>query len=342
MANDLEDTEESLAEDKKFLAELEKGCETKSAEWDERCKVRGQELLALAETIKLLNDDDALELFKKTLPGASASFVEIRMSTATVRSRARAILQQASRAAGGSSMMAFIEYALSGKKIGFEKVIAMIDEMVATLKKEQEDDDSKKEYCSTELDTADDKKKSLEKHIADTEASIATTEEGIATTTEEIAELTATIKALDEQVAAATVQRKEENADYKQLMTDDTAAKELLKMALNRLNKFYNPKMYVAPAKAELSKMGAISEDMAFVQIAEHDQKVAPPPPPPETFGAYSKKSEEHGGVVQMIGLLIADLDKEKTEAETTEKDSQADYEALMKDSAEKRAQDSN
>merc|ERR1719284_1515443 len=42
-----------------------------------------------------------------------------------------------------------------------------------------------------------------------------------------------------------------------------------------------------------------------------------------------------------MIGLLIADLDKEMTEAETTEKDSQADYEELMKDSADKRAADS-
>ena len=42
-----------------------------------------------------------------------------------------------------------------------------------------------------------------------------------------------------------------------------------------------------------------------------------------------------------MIGLLIADLDKEMTEAETQEKDSQADYEALMKESAEKRASDS-
>merc|ERR1719401_2822144 len=42
-----------------------------------------------------------------------------------------------------------------------------------------------------------------------------------------------------------------------------------------------------------------------------------------------------------MIKLLIADLDKEMTEAETSEKDSQADYEALMKESAEKRATDS-
>merc|ERR1719401_652769 len=123
-------------------------------------------------------------------------------------------------------------------------------------------------------------------------------------------------------------------------MTDDTAAKELLKMALNRLNKFYNPKLYMPPAKVERSTMTAISEDMAFAQVAAHGQKVAPPPPP-ETFGAYSKKTEEHGGVVQMIGLLIADLDKEMTEAETQEKDSQADYEELMKDSAQKRAADS-
>jgi len=213
--------------------------------------------------------------------------------------------------------------------------------MVATLKKEQQDDDSKKEYCTTELDTSDDKKKSLEKTISDTNAAIEVAKEAIATLTDEIAELIASIKALDKMVAEATEQRKEENADYKQLMSDDTAAKELLKMALNRLNKFYNPRMYQPEAKKERSTMNAISEDMAFVQISSHNNGKVAPPPPPETFGAYSKKSEEHGGVVQMIGLLIADLDKEMTEAETTEKDSQADYEALMKDSAEKRAQDS-
>merc|ERR1719251_532622 len=42
-----------------------------------------------------------------------------------------------------------------------------------------------------------------------------------------------------------------------------------------------------------------------------------------------------------MIDLLIADLDKEMTEAETTEKDAQADYETAMKDAAGKRTADS-
>merc|ERR1719411_462117 len=42
-----------------------------------------------------------------------------------------------------------------------------------------------------------------------------------------------------------------------------------------------------------------------------------------------------------MIDLLIKDLQTEITEAETQEKDSQADYEQLMEDSAEKRTTDS-
>jgi septal ring factor EnvC (AmiA/AmiB activator) len=348
MNNDHEDTVESLASDQKFLADLKTSCSTKAKEWEEVCKLRQQELAALAETIKILNDDDALELFKKTLPGAS-SLVQVSESSSRMRANALSALKQFSLkwahvdGRTGNTMLNFIEFALKGKKIGFEKVIKMIDEMVSTLKKEQADDDSKKEYCQTELDTSDDKKKALEKSIEDTKAAIEVAKETIATLSEEIASLTADIKALDKMVAEATEQRKEENADFKQVMADDSAAKELLKMAVNRLNKFYNPKLYVPAAKAERSKMDAIAEDVggAFVQIAAHKRGVAAPPPPPETFGPYTKKTEEHGGVVAMINLLITDLDKDMAEAETTEKDSQADYEELMADSAQKRAEDS-
>merc|ERR1740138_1396494 len=93
MKNDLDDTGAALVDDKKFLADLEKNCATKSAEWETIVKTRNEELLALADTIKVLNDDDALELFKKTLPGASASFVQVQESTAAARSRALALVQ---------------------------------------------------------------------------------------------------------------------------------------------------------------------------------------------------------------------------------------------------------
>merc|ERR1719316_1227096 len=86
MKEDLDDTAKAMLEDKKFLAELEKSCSTKQAEWDARCKLRTEELLALADTIKMLNDDDALELFKKTLPGSS--LLQIKVTSKQVRSLA--------------------------------------------------------------------------------------------------------------------------------------------------------------------------------------------------------------------------------------------------------------
>merc|ERR1719460_3160970 len=81
MKEDLDDTGKALLEDKKFLADLDKNCKTKAAEHEANMKMRSEELLALADTIKILNDDDALELFKKTLPGASA-FLQLKTTTA--------------------------------------------------------------------------------------------------------------------------------------------------------------------------------------------------------------------------------------------------------------------
>merc|ERR1719316_1544547 len=133
----------------------------------------------------------------------------------------------------------FIALALRGRKIGFEKVIKMIDEMVATLKTEQADDDNKKEYCAKEFDLSDDKKKTLERSISDLETAIEDAKEGIATVTDEIAALEKSIKALDKAVAEATEQRKEEHEDFTELMASDSAAKEILGFAKNRLNKFY-------------------------------------------------------------------------------------------------------
>merc|ERR1719183_1576914 len=74
-----------------------------------------------------------------------------------------------------------------------------------------------------------------------------------------------------------------------------------------------------------------------LLQISKHAHAHSQPEAP----GAYKKKGEESSGVIAMIDALIADLDKEMTEAETTEKDSQRDYEQAMADSKEKRASDS-
>merc|ERR1711957_1154637 len=188
------------------------------------------------------------------------------------------------------------------------------------------DDDNKKEYCEIQADSLDDKKKGLERTVSDAEKAIEDAKESISTLASEVKALEDGIKALDKSTADATEQRKEENSDFTELIAQDTAAKEILGMAKNRLNKFYNPTLYVAPELA---------------QIQAHGQQTAAPPPPPEAPGAYSKKSEESNGVIAMVDTIIKDLDKEMTVAEAEEKNAQADYEQTMTDSVEKRASDS-
>merc|ERR1740123_443449 len=129
----------------------------------------------------------------------------------------------------------------------------MIDDLVATLKLEQADDDDKRKYCSSQFDLADDKKKSLERGVENSAAAVESAKEGIAAVAEEISALEAGIKALDARVAEMTATRKSEQAAYADLISSDSAAKELLGFAKNRLNKFYNPKMYIEPAARELS-----------------------------------------------------------------------------------------
>merc|ERR1719207_524332 len=85
---DKKSTEKAVAEDKDFKANLAKSCATKQKEWDERCKLRAQEIEAISDTIEMMNSDDALELFKKTLPSAASASALIQ-TAATSRAQIR-------------------------------------------------------------------------------------------------------------------------------------------------------------------------------------------------------------------------------------------------------------
>merc|ERR1712194_802938 len=342
MKNDLEDTGEALGEDQAFAADLKKNCAERTGIHEKEQKVRSQEIVAIADTVSILNSDDALELFKKTLPSAGSSLLQVQNNRA-LRAQVGSFLKP------GHARMDFILLALRGKKVGFDKIVKLIDDLVATLKKEQDDDDHKKEYCSTQFDQADDKKKGLERSISDLESVIEESKEGIATFSDEINALKTSISELDKQVADVTEQRKAESVEFKDLMKSNTAAKEVILFAKNRLNKFYNPALYKAPPKRELSESDQIYENnggdipteapggisntgiTALVQVSRRRDA---PAPPPATAAAYKKKSGDGGGVIAMMDLLVKDLDEEMTVAETEEKNAQAAYEQTVADAA--------
>merc|ERR1719355_422065 len=119
--------------------------------------------------------------------------------------------------------------------------------------------------------------------------------------------LTAEIKALDKAVAQATEQRKEEHAVFLQTQAEGSAAVQLIEAAKNKLNKFYNPTMYKAPERRELTEEERIAVANGAVDPRDAEEAAAAgqgiagtgitvfaqvraasdaaPPPPPETFG---------------------------------------------------------
>merc|ERR1719380_389189 len=364
-ADDIEDTTKELNDLQSFLANLASQCATKKKEWDERCKVRAEEVAALSEAIKILNDDDALDLFKKTLSlesvAASTStrkFGLLQQRTfAPVVSRARNMVAVMTRKGGPhKAQLELLEMSLKAKKVDFSKVLAMIDGMEKVLKEEQADDDSTKSFCDKDLEKSGAEKKDTEEAIAASEAFIEETTAESAATAEEIAELQKEIKAMDKAVAEASEQRKEEHADFIVFQQQSNAALQLIDKAKNRLMKFYRPTMYKEAPKQELTEEEKIlaasgRSDMiataapemiagmtqtVFAQVRKASNDAAPPPPP-ATWDAYQKKDGKSNGVISLMEMLMKELQDGIVTAEHEEKTSQKDYERLMSDSQSQR-----
>merc|ERR1719440_1548672 len=196
---------------------------------------------------------------------------------------------------------------------------------------EQVKDDDLDKWCLAELDKAEEDAKQTEVDIGDLRAAIDESRDAIATVTSEIEALKTGLVELDTSVAEATEQRKKEHADFTDESAANQAAVQLLGMAKNRLNKFYNPSLYKEPPKKE-------EDDDFFAQVAA---RAAQPGPAPEMPSGEYKKSESSAGVLAMIDDMVRDVENDIAEMKRDEEEAQKDYEEEMNDAATKRSDDS-
>lgn len=310
---------ETLAENQKMLVELKKDCAERAKEQEEKTALRADEEQALRDTIKMLSDDDALDLFKKTIK--QPSLLQLDTTREQARDKARSIVNKFRASSGSSSSspeLSFIALALSGKNVDFTKVFKQIDGMVSLLGKESADDESKKEYCRNGFNGAADKAKELKNLISELSASVEEKQAATESITANIKAINQGVRSLDESMAQATENRKAESADFQELLTQDSAAIQLLGMAKDRLNQFYNPK---------LAKVTTTPSPYALVQVSLHQHEVEAGTP-------------GSNGVLSMISTMVSDLEKEMAVAKVEEKNSQKEYEATVADAKEKRESD--
>jgi len=345
----LEDAQEEVVDTQKFLATLESECATKEKEMAERSKMRAMEIQAVSEAIGILNDDDALDVFKKAIPSAFVQtpvvgFLQKCDTKASRAHKARAILAMTTSRANNVHMKLLL-YTVASKlksksKGGFDEVKKMIDDMVVLLGKQQAEDEKQKGYCEDEFEKAEDEEKAAKTKLAQTDAALAEQTDSITSLAEEISALGDSIAALDKSVADATEQRKEEHAEYVEVMQMNEAAVGLVEKAKNRMQKFYNPTLYKAPPKTENTMEEKIIEAGTFAQVHLKDMFDVAPPPAPEMPSGDVKKNEKSAGVIGMMDMIIKDLENGMKDSEYEEKTAQKDYAELMADSQAARAGD--
>merc|ERR1719498_1386163 len=109
VADDIEDTTAEVADSEKFAKQLEEQCGVKEKKWAEREKLRSEEIAAISDAIGILNDDDALDVFKKAIPSAlieeKVGFLQRSGTQASRAQKAQAIIAQVAQRSSHSSMM---------------------------------------------------------------------------------------------------------------------------------------------------------------------------------------------------------------------------------------------
>merc|ERR1719473_72293 len=301
-SGELADTQATLAEDKKFLADMTAECEQKATDFEGRQEVRQGEIEAINKAIEIMSSDEVSGAGDKHLPGlvqttAKVSYVQLRSEN---RSPAQGIAAGflRDRAARTSSRMLSL-LAVKVEADPFKKVTKMIKDMIQKLMEEATEEAEHKGFCDTELGTNKITRDSKTDEVASLTATIQELTADVAKLSEEITALSDAIAAIDAAMAKATTQRQAEKAKNTATIEDAKVASEAVAQATTVLKEFYD-------------KAGG-----ALVQVNKKYTGMA------------------NGGVMGMLEVIQSDFERLLSETTASENEAQKSFEQFSSDSAE-------
>jgi len=316
---EIDSLKKQVENDKKYIEQVVNSLKEKKQEWKDRQSLRAGEIAAINKAISILHSDDARDLFKQSFKSQGYLLLQTSSYAKATSVLAASAIRAALKRTGDRRLIAVANVIQSGH---FDKVIAAIDKMVATLKKEMDDDLKQKEQC--EKDRAQDTRDAQLASVAIDEMSdaISKLKAEIEALVKQIEEAEAEVKSIQEQMREAERVRQDEFAEWQQSDKDDKAAAELVSRARDVLADFYKENGLVF-VQQEPYKVGAVEAGKA-------------PPPPPTTWEApYSGKQEETQGITAILEMIKEDIEKDIAKALETEEQAAAAYKEFVADSEE-------
>jgi len=322
---ELDDEKAQMEADIEFFDQMKAACLAKKEEWDARSAGRQEEMKGIKEALKILTSDEARALFASAIkPGMETSFIQLADSSSSAAMKAyNALKAQATK----SHSLRLAALAATVREMGpghFDKVIKMIDEMMQTLKDEEQDDIKQRDWCKTEYQENSEEKAEIKWLIKNNDAMIVKLEKIIAGLVEEIAVTVEEIEQTEAQIKSMEDTRKEENTEFKAAKKEDEDAIGLLEKTVEVLGSYY---------KKNKIEMGPVQGAARLLQEPEFE--VSQWQAPDATFSDKGARKNESKGIISILTMLIEDLQMEVKNGIKDEVAAQAEFEKQM-DAAKK------
>jgi chromosome segregation ATPase len=332
------------------LVDLKKNCADKTKEYDAATKGRQVELEAIGAAVKILNDDDALDLFKKTMPSPSLIQKDSKDAdpAASVWEAVSSPVSFVQRAVRPASFVQVSAASKSKAKPDLMPIVTLVGDMHTQLGAQQDDDDQQRDFCKDSLAATEKTKEEKTgqvnlvsqflKELSNEQAAIA----------DQIKKLEEEMDKIDLQMKEATLQREKEKTVFTKQTAEQNAAIAIIEKAKEVLGKAFGPEAALVQKSSSSSKQDDSDMEgllgLSFVQTksAESAQdkeldnlllRVG------EDAGLVSgvrgpDRTKQGAGIMAIMEEMKHDIELEVAELKHDEDESQADFDKLSTESS--------
>jgi len=341
-------TQAVLEANEKTLSDMVTECFEKSLSFQEKQKLRKEELEAIQKAIEILSSDD--------VSGASAKHLELAQAKATSLAQTGLRRNQASEQTPRNRVMEFLaeeSSRLKSKQLGmlaqklaadpFTKVKKLIDQMITRLLEEAKADADHEGFCDTEVGKSKVTRTRLQEEIDGLSAAVEDGKATILELTRSTEELTKAVADLVAAMTEATELREAENKENKATIADAMAAQKAVAAATAVIKDFYKKAM-TATAFVQLKreanpewglkmgvKMGSPEwnslADPSYTGSMDRGHKEGM-----QTFGEVEKgmQDEAEYGVLALLEVVQSDFSNLEASTKAAEAESQKAYDEFM------------
>jgi hypothetical protein len=330
-----DDTQAQLAADEEFFEITKETCRVKAQEWSERSRLRSEELVGIGQAIAIIDSPESRAIFANSsttllelpdskppaflqIDGVSAHYSVAKTATTSRRALVYAKLRSA---AGKSGNLDLARIAAVVKMGGhFDKVIVMIEDMIALLRKEEARDIMHRDLCQNgqtknALDMAEDG------HIMEkTAAAIDELNMKVKLMQEEIKELERAISDTEMDMEERLEMRNKEQYAFEQSVKDDVAAIDIVNKAIVALSAFYKKN------KIDIALLGVRKQPPGGPEYTVDSDK-APELAWGGEGGAYGGRKSDTGGLLAIMEMIVTDIENEVATARKDDAAAEAEYE---------------